>query len=109
MSQPTELQAMERDETLNPRQLRAAGFVPATVYGASTEPVDAQVKHKEFAHKFLHGARVFKLDGLLSSPLAKAKNLQVDPVSQNVLSVEFLVMTEADAKAYFEGKQAVSV
>ncbi len=99
-AKPTDLKVMERDNTITPRQLRSAGFVPATVYGSESEPASIQVKHREFAPLFLKGSRVFELTGITGPSLVRAKNLQVDPVSQKILSIEFLTMTQKEAKDF---------
>lgn len=89
VNEPAKLQATERDSTLNPRQLRKAGFVPATIYGnGASEPRNIQVRTKEFTTLFAHGRRVFDLEGL--NVVARAHKLQIDPVSQDVLALEFL-------------------
>jgi len=105
-AQPTAIKTMERDETLTPRQLRAAGFVPASVYGLDTAPYNVQVKHREFAPLFLKKVRVFKLDGITGSPVVRAQNLQVDPVSQKILSIEFLAVSGKEAKTPSNKKAA---
>ncbi|MBX2861871.1 MAG: hypothetical protein KTR14_11605 [Vampirovibrio sp.] len=91
MSSPTNIKASERDTTLNPRQLRAAGFVPATLYGKNQEPKAIQVKTYDFVQLYAKGARVFQLDGLSPVVTAIAHNVQMDAVPQKVLSIEFLV------------------
>lgn len=97
VNEPAKLQATERDTTLNPRQLRKAGFVPATIYGNTTsEPRNIQIRTKAFTTLFSHGRRVFELDGL--GVVARAHKLQVDPVSQDVLSLEFLELSQDEVK-----------
>ncbi len=89
-----DLAVTERDTTLNPRQLRDAGFIPATMYGKGFEPTNIQVRGHEFTQMFRKGARLFKLDGLSDSATVKAHQLQVDPLRQDILNVEFLVMNK---------------
>lgn len=86
------IEATERDTTLNPRQLRSAGFLPATLYGAGLESSqDIQVRGKEFTLLFLKGYREFELTGLSGAPVrVKAQQVQTTGVGQDVLSVEFL-------------------
>ncbi len=97
VNEPAKLRATERDTTLNPRQLRKAGFVPATIYGnAASEPRNIQVRTKEFTTLFTHGRRVFDLDGL--NVVARAHKLQIDPVSQEVLALEFLELNPDQVK-----------
>ncbi|HEY9746973.1 MAG TPA: hypothetical protein V6C99_12235 [Oculatellaceae cyanobacterium] len=87
--QTVTLKAWERDTTLNPRQLRSAGFVPATLYGKGIEPTSIQVKAHEFCLDYQQGAREFQLTGYVDD-LVKAKSVQFDPVTRNPLSIQFL-------------------
>ena len=94
-----QLQVTERDQTLTPRQLRAAGFLPATLYGKKgKDSQNIQVRDREFTKAYKEGNRVFHLQGL-HNPLVRVSQLQVDPLSQKVLNVEFIETTAAEAKA----------
>ena len=89
----TPLKASERDQTLNPRQLRSAGFIPATLYGKDRASVSIQVKDEEFVR--LYGRqkqRLFVLEGLTAEPNLKVrvKQVQIKPVAQKVLCIEFM-------------------
>ena len=95
MSSTQELKVTERDTTLTPRQLRAAGFVPATLYGKEFESQSIQVKTHELTLAMMHGAREFKLQGLSGDMTAKVQQIQTEPVSQKPLSVEFLLTSPA--------------
>jgi ribosomal protein L25 (general stress protein Ctc) len=91
---PVELKASERDETLNPRQLRSAGFIPATLYGGKRVPLSFQVKDEEFVRLFGRKKhRLFVLVGLPTEPnlIVRVKQVQVKPVSQKVQCIEFMV------------------
>ena len=46
------IEAQKRDESKNPRQLRAAGFLPATVYGKGKDSVSIQLDKRNYM-KFL--------------------------------------------------------
>lgn len=93
------LPVTERDTTLNPRQLRDAGFIPVTMYGKGRESVNLQVRGHEFTQMFRKGARLFKLEGYSEALTVKAHQLQVDPVRQDILNAEFLVLTtETESK-----------
>lgn len=81
-----------RDATLNPRQVRAQGLIPATIYGKDVEPVSLQIAGHEFTQWFLKGKRYFNLKGLDQAYSVRAHQLQVQPITQDVLSVEFLVV-----------------
>ncbi len=95
-AKPIKIQATERDTTLNPRQLRKAGFIPATIYSKDTESKSIQVKTKEFRTHYGRGMRIFELEGLTMT--ARAKQVQIDALSQEVLSLEFLEINPEDAK-----------
>ncbi len=84
----------ERDTTLNPRELRSAGFIPATMYGKGLDAQNIQVRSHEFTQMFRKGARFFKLEGLSADATVKAHQLQVDPIRQDILNIEFLVMSK---------------
>jgi ribosomal protein L25 (general stress protein Ctc) len=88
MSNYQELKSAERDTTLTPRQLRAAGFVPATLYGKGTEPKGIQVKTHDFHHLYLQGHRTFKLTGFVNATVM-LQAVQVDPVHQEPISLQF--------------------
>ena len=98
MSEVVELKASERDNTLNPRQLRAAGFIPATLYGKNVEPQSIQVKAHDFVLAYRNGAREFKLAGPGVNVEARAHQVQVSPVKQDVLNIEFLVPSATQEK-----------
>jgi ribosomal protein L25 (general stress protein Ctc) len=87
----TPLQVTERDNTLNPRQLRSAGFIPATVYGKSIDAQSIQTRTKDFTKLYANGARDFKLEGLTGNLVAKVQDVQMNPITQEILSIQFLV------------------
>jgi ribosomal protein L25 (general stress protein Ctc) len=93
---PFSLQATERDNTLNPRQLRNAGFLPATLYGKEIEPQSIQVRDIDFTRAYGKGARDFQLEGLEAGPVvARAHEVQSETVSGKVLSIQFLHVSGA--------------
>lgn len=85
----SELKVTERDNTLNPRQLRAAGFIPVTLYGKNQQSVQIQAKTHELTQLIMHGSQNFALSGFVSGK-AQLRQLQVDPVSQQPISVQLL-------------------
>ena len=86
-----QLAVAERDTTLNPRQLRFAGKIPATVYGKGRDPQSIQLDNHTFVMHLSKGVRNFNLEGLGATPVAvKAHQVQINPISQQVLNVEFL-------------------
>ncbi len=48
MAEVIKLKAEKRSEDKNPRQLRAEGILPATVYGKGTDSMSIQLNTKEF-------------------------------------------------------------
>ena len=102
MSSSTEimLNATTRNETGKnvARRLRAAGHVPATVYGGGEGPASSTVARRELAALIRHHGRSriisLNFDGHLV-PVKIAK-LQLDPVRETVIHADFIrvVMTE---------------
>lgn len=88
-SKQNDLKVSERDTTLNPRQLRAAGYIPVTLYGKNQQSVQIQAKSHELAQLIMHGSQNFQLSGFVSGK-AKLRQLQVDPVSQQPISAQLL-------------------
>ena len=95
-----EIQMTERDSTLNPRQLRTAGFVPGTLYSKDVDAQNVQVRTVELEEALRKGRRYFELQGAgFDGKAAHARQIQVHPVSQQVLNVEFLQIDLKAAKA----------
>jgi ribosomal protein L25 (general stress protein Ctc) len=89
MATSTSLKASERDTTLTPRQLREAGYIPATLYGKGQSSISIQVIGHEFAQPFSQGTREFQLTGFVEGKV-KAQQVQREPVSQKPLAIEFV-------------------
>jgi ribosomal protein L25 (general stress protein Ctc) len=85
--------ASERDTTLNPRQLRAAGWIPVTLYGKDFPSFNAQIKAHEFDIAYNQGQRDFELTGLGAKVVVKAHQVQRHSVSQETQNIEFLVLS----------------
>ena len=76
------------------RQLRAAGSIPATFYGGETEPATLAVNRHEFSivlHKSSSENVIVDLnvEGATKAELALVKDVQHDPVSGEVIHVDF--------------------
>jgi len=84
------INAKKRDTELNPRQIRAIGLVPATIYGNEMESVSIQLDVKEFmtAYKKDKNA-IFELKLEQESYKAIVKKVQAEAVSDKVLNIEF--------------------
>jgi len=73
------------------KNLRKEGVVPGTVYGKTTEAITVQVNIEKFTHTYRQagetGVISLSIDGENHPVLVK--NVQIDPVSGNVLHIEF--------------------
>ncbi len=94
MANQPELKVAERDNTLNPRQLRKAGYIPTTLYGKGIHSVQIQVKAHEFNQLLAHGNQTFKLNGFVNVT-AKTQKLQFTPVGHEVIGAELLLLDGA--------------
>jgi large subunit ribosomal protein L25 len=78
------------------RRLRAAGKVPAVVYGAHRDPVTIEVDRKnisELIQKSEHGIRsifLLKMSGSDQQRHAMIKDLQIDPISRRLTHIDFV-------------------
>ncbi len=85
------------------KKLRAAGKVPAVVYGGHKEPVAIEVDRKavsELVQKSDHGVRsifLLKMSGTDQQRHAMIKDIQIDPISRRMTHIDFVrvVMDEA--------------
>jgi ribosomal protein L25 (general stress protein Ctc) len=88
---PIELKSDNRNTTLNPRQLRAEGWVPATLYGPGLPAKSIQIDNHEFLRKYHSDKhRQFVLTGVDGAPTVRVKQIQVHSVSQAILNIEFM-------------------
>jgi large subunit ribosomal protein L25 len=76
------------------RRLRAAGQIPAVLYGAGVETVPIQVERKKLEEMFRAGATentIFLLKRVESDQErhARIREMQIDPVSRQVLHIDF--------------------
>jgi large subunit ribosomal protein L25 len=78
------------------KKLRAAGKVPAVVYGGHKEPVAIEVDRKavsELVQKGEHGVRsifLLKMAGTDQQRHAMIKDIQIDPVSRRMTHIDFV-------------------
>lgn len=81
----------DRDKSVNPRQLRREGRLPATYYGKGSESISFEVDKKTFTHLYYtKNPNLVTLKKNGNSYNAMVKNVQVDPVSLEVLNIEFI-------------------
>lgn len=104
MAKQDNLKIFERDTTLTPSKLRLIGYIPATIYGPSVEPLCAQIKAHEFELALKRGVKHFTLEGLGQTLDAEVKQLQKHNTKGTVLHVEFFVSTPGQQKAKSQGK-----
>lgn len=79
------------------RRLRAEGQVPGVVYGRGAEPLPVAVEARAFVASVLHsghghglvGLRFLGKEGLRSTPLVMVKQVQRDPITDQLLNVDF--------------------
>jgi large subunit ribosomal protein L25 len=76
------------------RRLRAAGVVPAVLYGAARDPLAIQVPRKTVLNLFKEGGhenRIFllKLTGTEQTRHAMVRDLQVDPTTNEISHLDF--------------------
>lgn len=83
------------------KRLRAAGFVPAVLYGPKTEPISLQVPERELS-RILHRAGMNQLIALWideadQARMTLAREVQRDVITQSLLHVDLyeVVMTES--------------
>ncbi|HEV2718866.1 MAG TPA: 50S ribosomal protein L25 [Thermoanaerobaculia bacterium] len=78
------------------KKLRAAGKVPAVVYGGHKDPVAIEVDRKavsELIQKSDHGVRsifLLKMTGTDQQRHAMIKDIQIDPVSRRMTHIDFV-------------------
>jgi large subunit ribosomal protein L25 len=96
MSEQFHVQVSTREEKgkNTNRRLRAAGQIPAVLYGAGVETVPIQVERKKLEEMFRAGATentIFLLKRVESDQErhARIREMQIDPVSRQVLHIDF--------------------
>jgi large subunit ribosomal protein L25 len=78
------------------RRLRAAGKVPAVVYGGHREPVAIEVDRKQLSElisKGEHGVRaifLLKMTGTDQQRHAMIKDVQINPISRRLQHIDFI-------------------
>ena len=93
MTTKFKINATLRDENLNPRQIRANGFIPVTIYGKGMESISAQVKDSDFILSYRDNK-----EGLYTLELGKksfevqVQNVQKNYATNEVQNIEFKVL-----------------
>ena len=78
------------------RKLRAAGRIPAVVYGHGTEPVHISLPGHELSLIVRRANAVLDLDLPTGSQLALVKDVQKDPVRQIIEHLDLLVVRSGE-------------
>ena len=88
MSDSLQVSKRESRGTKNARRQRAAGFVPAVLYGHGEESVSLSVSSAEIATALRHGVRLVDLKGDVSDK-ALIREVQWDTFGNDILHVDF--------------------
>jgi large subunit ribosomal protein L25 len=104
----------ERRETFGKgaaRKLRAAGRIPAVVYGHGTDPVHISLPGHDTALIIRRANAVLDLDIAGTSQLALVKDVQKDPVRQIIEHIDLLVVrsgekVQVEVPVHVEGEPA---
>ena len=78
------------------RRLRAAGKIPAVLYGHGTEPVHVALPGHETALIVRHANALLELDIEGRAELALVKDVQRDPVRQVIEHIDLLVVKKGE-------------
>ena len=90
MTDVIKLNAEKRNSDKNPRQLRAEGLLPATVYGKGQESMSIQVSTKDFTLAYRDNAEAtFELTVDNKSYKTVAQAVQKNYATNETQSVEF--------------------
>lgn len=85
----------EKDQSVNPRMLRREGRLPATVYGGKKDPVSISLDKKGFTYLFnTQVLNLVTLDKNGEKVRALVKNIQTDPITSEILNIEFLRVSD---------------
>ena len=86
------LEANDREEGKNPRQLRAMGFLPVTIYGKDVN-LNVQVNSHEFKLAYAKNKETkFEIAYKGKSYSTVTKNVQINYATSEVQSVEFAIV-----------------
>lgn len=84
------LEIEKRDESKNPRQVRAEGNLPATIYGKGKDSVSVQLDRRNFVNTYKNNKEAtFELVMGKEKFNAIVQHFQVEAGSQKEMHVEF--------------------
>ena len=98
MSEDTKVQAELRDSFGKgfARRLRAAGKIPAVIYGHGTEPVHVALPGHQVSLIIRRANALLELDIEGTEQLALVKDVQKDPVHQIIEHIDLLVVKKGE-------------
>ena len=98
MSEDTKVQAEVREQFGKgfARRLRAAGKIPAVIYGHGTEPVHVALPGHQVALIIRRANALLELDIEGKASLALVKDVQRDPVRQIIEHIDLLVVKKGE-------------
>lgn len=83
----------KKDESLNPRQLRASGFLPVTIYGKGMDSISAKINAHEFGIAYRDNKEAtFELTFEGKSYNTVIQAVQMNYSTNQQLNVEFKVV-----------------
>ncbi len=89
----TKLKVELREEGKNPRQLRSAGILPASLYGKGFDAKNIQINTHEFEMAYRQNKdNVWELNLNKEKFTAKIQELQVNYATNEYLNVEFMAV-----------------
>lgn len=109
MSEKINLRIFERDTTITPRKLRSIGYIPATIYGKTFNPMSIQVKSHEFELSWFKGIKRFHLEGIGESFDVEVRQVQIQTAKDAVMHIEFCVPSLKEKKIKTKKHKAQSV
>ncbi len=90
MTEVIKMSVETRSEDKNPRQLRAEGLLPATVYGKGMESVSIQLNSKDFVQAYKKNKEAtFELTVGKKSYKTVAQSVQKNYATNETQNVEF--------------------
>lgn len=84
------IKAQEKDADKNPRQIRAEGFLPITVYGKGIESKSYKINTHEFELAYKNASdATFEIEAGSQKIKAKIQELQKNYSTNQILNIEF--------------------
>lgn len=90
MSEKITFEVEVKDETLNPRQLRASGKLPATIYGKGVDSISVQLDAHSFVNTYKNNKdSVYELSLSGKKYSTKVQTVQKNYATNEELNIEF--------------------